>query len=117
MLQDLDYDCLPPTHPIFLDGFELGDTSAWSDQKSCPGPMNPNSCFSFAIVQFTVHFNNESTGDQPLSHLWDFGDGSLTSTLENPSHDYAAPGNYNVKLTVINTLGADTIIKPVTVDF
>jgi len=34
------------------------------------------------------------------SWLWGFGDGSPSSTLQNPSHKYGAPGTYNVTLTV-----------------
>jgi PKD repeat protein len=42
---------------------------------------------------------------------WDFGDGT-TSTQQNPSHTYAAPGAYTVSLTVIDELGnTDTEIK------
>ncbi len=36
--------------------------------------------------------------------LWDFGD-NTTSVLQNPTHIYANPGNYNVKLTVTNING------------
>ncbi|UOX35636.1 HYR domain-containing protein [Flavobacterium sediminilitoris] len=32
--------------------------------------------------------------------LWDFGDGSPTSTAQNPSHTYTTSGNYTVSLTV-----------------
>ncbi len=35
---------------------------------------------------------------------WDFGDGE-TSSEQNPIHIYAAPGEYDVTLTVINELG------------
>ncbi|MCC6799333.1 MAG: PKD domain-containing protein, partial [Anaerolineae bacterium] len=46
----------------------------------------------------TVTFTNRSTG-QITSYAWDFGDGN-TSTLENPTHTYAAVGTYIVKLIV-----------------
>ena len=39
------------------------------------------------------------------SYLWDFGDGA-TSTEANPTHRYAAPGNYRVNLTVRDDRGA-----------
>ena len=45
-----------------------------------------------------VTFRDRSSGTI-VSRLWDFGDGT-TSTLQNPSHTYTAPGNYTVKLTV-----------------
>ncbi|MFN0187629.1 MAG: PKD domain-containing protein [Bacteroidia bacterium] len=40
---------------------------------------------------------------------WDFGDGQ-TSNVQHPTHNYTAPGNYNVSLTVTNMGGcADTV--------
>ncbi|MFO7540601.1 MAG: PKD domain-containing protein [Chloroflexota bacterium] len=38
---------------------------------------------------------------EPISYLWDFGDG-ITSTLISPSHSYGAAGSYTVTLTVTN---------------
>jgi len=50
-------------------------------------------------VQFTDTSNNT-----PTSWSWDFGDGN-TSTAENPSYIYTAPGTYTVTLTAINNAG------------
>jgi PKD repeat protein len=36
----------------------------------------------------------------PVTYSWDFGDGSPISTSANPTHTYAASGNYNVCLTI-----------------
>jgi len=36
--------------------------------------------------------------------LWDFGDGT-TSTVQNPSHTYANPGNYNITFTANSDIG------------
>lgn len=47
---------------------------------------------------------------------WNFGDGN-TSNLQNPTHTYAAPGNYNVTLTVTSTAGCtNSITIPVTIN-
>ena len=54
-------------------------------------------------VPFTVGFTDQSTGN-PSSWLWNFGDGN-TSTAQNPSHTYTAPGNYTVTLTVTGPNG------------
>ncbi|MFN8395264.1 MAG: PKD domain-containing protein [Bacteroidia bacterium] len=51
----------------------------------------------------TVNFTDLSTGN-PNTWLWDFGDGN-TSTAQNPSHTYTAPGNYTVTLTVTGPNG------------
>ncbi|MGN6553248.1 MAG: PKD domain-containing protein [Verrucomicrobiota bacterium] len=40
----------------------------------------------------------------PVSWLWDFGDGT-TSTAQNPAHTYAAADTYHVTLTITNTIG------------
>jgi len=42
---------------------------------------------------------------------WDFGDG-ITSTLQNPSHNYTTQGTYPVKLKVTDAAGcSDSLIK------
>ncbi|HKR05461.1 MAG TPA: PKD domain-containing protein [Bacteroidia bacterium] len=46
----------------------------------------------------------------PTSWLWDFGDLS-TSTLQNPSHTYAANGTYTVTLTASNVNGSNALTK------
>ena len=58
-------------------------------------------------VLHTVNFTDLSVGATAWS--WTFGDGG-TSTLQNPSYDYAAPGNYNVSLTVTNAAGCTDVI-------
>jgi len=56
-----------------------------------------NSCFGLSCT-----FDSSASVDPDGSitrYVWDFGDGQ-TSTAANPSHTYAAPGTYNVRLTV-----------------
>lgn len=43
-------------------------------------------------------------GGEITSWLWNFGD-AATSALQNPTHTYAAPGDYTVILTVTNAFG------------
>ncbi len=55
-----------------------------------------------------VTFIDKSTGPV-TSWSWDFGDGSTTSTLQNPPvHQYLLTGRYRVTLTVGNGSGYDT---------
>ena len=56
-------------------------------------------------IQFT-----DRTTNLPTSWLWDFGDGT-TSTAQNPSHQYAATGSYNVTLSATNTNGTASITR------
>ncbi|MDP4130059.1 MAG: PKD domain-containing protein, partial [Bacteroidota bacterium] len=68
----------------------------------------------------TASFTDQSTG--ATSWLWDFGDGSAKSTLQNPTHTYNAYGSYNVTLTASSAGGCSNsitknafvnIIKPI----
>ncbi|MFA7199735.1 MAG: PKD domain-containing protein, partial [Methanoculleus sp.] len=59
----------------------------------------------------TVTFTDTSTGG-PTVWNWSFGDGAWHNTTDaaerNPTHTYAAAGNYTVSLTVDNADGTDT---------
>jgi PKD domain len=47
-------------------------------------------------------------------YLWDFGDGS-TDTTENPTHQYASPGTYQICVTVSNSICTATYCDSLTV--
>jgi len=56
-------------------------------------------------VNVTFH-DNSSPAIQ--SWQWNFGDpssGNNTSTLQNPTHNFATPGSYNITLSVVTTNG------------
>jgi len=44
--------------------------------------------------------NASSIGIGTLTHMWDFGDNSATSTQANPNHQYTKAGLYPVRLTI-----------------
>jgi gliding motility-associated-like protein len=69
-----------------------------------------NACFPA-----TINFTNQSTADTTISSiLWVFDDGT-TSTLQNPSRNYANPGTYNVQLMITTVMGCkDTFAMPIT---
>jgi len=54
-----------------------------------------------------VQFTDRSSGPV-TSWLWNFHDGSITSTEQDPSHRYILPGRYRVTLTVGNGSGSNT---------
>jgi len=63
----------------------------------------------------TINFSNTSTGAS--SYSWDFGDG-LTSTLADPTHDFAATGYRTVLLEAFNDFSCyDTISHQILVAF
>lgn len=62
-----------------------------------------------------VFFTDASTIPPMFSWNWDFGDGN-SSSLQNPSHNYEAAGDYSVTLTVSSSAGCTddtTIVVPV----
>jgi len=64
-------------------------------------------------VSFT---GSASGGTAPYSYSWNFGDGSATSTAQNPTHTYGAAGTYTAKLTVTDSASpANTATSTVTV--
>ncbi|MHC4233895.1 MAG: PKD domain-containing protein [Planctomycetota bacterium] len=67
----------------------------------------PTASFTWAATDLTVDFTDTSSdADGTIAGWsWDFGDGA-TSTLQNPSHTYAAAGDYTVTLTVTDNDGA-----------
>ena len=56
----------------------------------------------------SMAFTSTSAGQGPLTYLWNFGDGSGSSSMANPVHAYSLPGLYTVTLTVTDTTGAQT---------
>ena len=56
----------------------------------------------------TIRFINNSSGAD--TYLWDFGDGS-TSADENPEHEYAVFGEYQVTLTATKSNACSTSVS------
>lgn len=82
--------------------------SLGADFTFAPGSLCQSGTIQFAD---TVYYSLSATS----THNWSFGDGG-TSTAHNPSHIYAGPGTYQVKLVVGNSSGcSDTVIKTVIV--
>lgn len=72
----------------------------------------PAAAFAFTQTPCTpsasVQFSNQSTGPSPLSYTWNFGDGSPTSSVVNPTHTYTANGVYTIQLTTTHTNGCSS---------
>lgn len=62
--------------------------------------------FGATVNGGTVSFH-DSTDGYPDTYSWNFGDGSSTSSAQNPTHTYAASGAYYVCLTVTNPSGSN----------
>ena len=80
-----------------------------------PAPI-PDFSFSNGCINDSIQFTN-LTQDPNLglvTYSWDFGDGSLQTTLSDPSHVYLNPGTYNVSLASANAGGcSDTIVEQI----
>ncbi len=63
------------------------------------------------VASLSVTFTDTST-QSPTSWAWDFqNDGSVDSTVQNPTFSFTTPGVYDVKLTVTNEAGSNTETK------
>jgi PKD repeat protein len=88
-----------------------GSSDIASNQVSvtAPSPSNqaPQAEFAVSCAELTCAFTDQSTDTDGTiaSRAWDFGDGA-TSTQRNPSHTYAAAGQYSVTLRVTDDEGA-----------
>ena len=83
---------------------------------SCP-PAGCQASFTYTVDtnNCSVSFNNTSTG--AFSYVWNFGDFSGSSTLQNPTYTYSGPGSYKVILNIYDSLGnlCDTTGQKITI--
>ena len=87
----------------FLQSNQAPIAMAAANQTSGPQPL-------------TVGFSSAGSVDpegQPITTSWDFGDNTV-STAPNPSHTYAQPGQYTVRLTVSDGVNS-TFSTPITI--
>ena len=72
-----------------------------------PATLNVNESASFTTGAVP-------TATQPVSYMWDFGDGS-TGTGATAAHTFAKAGTYTVTSSAMNCRGTSTLTKSVTV--
>lgn len=88
---------------VTMPGFDIG----FECFMATTAPTANFSALPLTTCDGNVSFSDLSV-DHPNSWSWNFGDGSPLSTLQNPTHQYAAPGTYTVSLTACNGIGCDT---------
>jgi PKD repeat protein len=89
---------------------KLVTTSEFGCKDSITKPItiypNPNVAFTSDVIYgappLTINFDNTSSAGV---YTWDFGDGSSTSSLMNPSHVFNDTGTYQVALYVTSQYG------------
>ncbi|MEM7039633.1 MAG: PKD domain-containing protein [Bacteroidota bacterium] len=96
---------------LIANNGNCADTTCMNQAVGCPAPAVG---WTSTSTNFTVDFTDQTPGN-PQSWFWDLGDGN-TSTMQNPTHVYAANGNYLVCLTVTDSCGTDSSCQMVTVN-
>lgn len=78
----------------------------------------PDFCLSDISASFTNVSTNADGSTTGLSYLWNFGDAAQsspanpnTSTMLQPSHNYAAAGDYTITLEVTTAAGCSLLRK------
>ena len=91
------------TYPMTTaDQAALGDPleDLWI-QGSTPLSASAHGTPSTGNAPLTVNFTGSATGGTaPYTYSWNFGDGTATSTAQNPSHTYNTAGTFTATLTV-----------------
>jgi len=82
------------------------DTSISKSVRIFPQPV-ANFTFDSSCINAPVAFRNTTTiaSGTILTYDWNFGDGSMHSSVINPSHTYSASGTFRVTLTVYSDSG------------
>jgi parallel beta-helix repeat protein len=101
------------TSPDEFDNYPLMGQYGVAITEPAPA-LEPVAAFTSDVqsgtAPLTVQFTDEST-NTPTSWAWDFdNDGTVDSTVQNPTYIYAA-GTYTVKLTATNGFGSDDEVK------
>ena len=122
-----DGDYLPPggggsISPQWTWDFQHASTALATVLELRPGTSGgnqpPTANFTSSCSALSCNFTSTSSDPDGsiASYSWNFGDGA-TSTVQNPSHTYAAGGTYTVTLTVTDNQGAQSapMSKTVTV--
>jgi pimeloyl-ACP methyl ester carboxylesterase/PKD repeat protein len=101
------------THQIHIQFKDVGDLWSVVLTDTIVKTLSPIANFTAidtsVCIGNPIQFNNLSQNS--TSYVWNFGDGSATSTLTNPTHIYASAGNYTVTLLATGNSQTDTIIK------
>ncbi len=101
------------------DGWYVDDIAIIGGGPGCVSDMPPTADFSSdspVVLGQPVNFTNLTAGTPPISYIWNFGDGSGTSTEDNPAYTYSSSGTYTVSLYAENLFGTDTVTHTVTIE-
>ncbi len=93
------------------DRLDIANLGTGPGQLTASASANKTSGATPLTVQFT---GSASGGTGPYTYSWSFGDDSVPSTEQNPSHTFTVAGTFHVTLTVKDSTAA-TATAPVTI--
>jgi uncharacterized membrane protein len=88
------------------DGWHIDDVALMGGGPACTAPLVAFSSNSPVVLGNSLVLTNTTTGREPLSYLWDFGDGVGTSAEHSPQYTYTSTGTFTVTLTATNSRGS-----------
>ncbi len=84
------------------------DTVTVNPMPSATASATPAPADVGVPVAFT---GSVSGGTAPVTYLWHFGDGSTSSTTQNPTHAYATLGTYVARLWTNDSVGGSSTVS------
>ena len=83
--------------------------------KNVPVYVVPTASFSVSNECLNNAVTVTDNSVNAVNYNWAFGDGNTSNTTGNQSHNYNAPGTYNIQLILTSGTCTDTFTAPVTV--
>ncbi len=104
----------PGVYDVTLDVFNKSGVSNTTYSPRFITALSPTVSTKITLVyadlsnRKKIQFFDNSEGVGINSWLWDFGDGSDVSTIQNPCHEFATNGTFPIKLNVSNGYASDS---------
>lgn len=109
-----------PTHTFTTAGtfnICLTASNAAGDNTACQSltvVLSPQASFTATMGDNGNYTFTDQSTNEPTEWAWDFGDGN-TSTEQNPTHTFAATGDFEVCLMVTNAAGSSNTCQTISV--